>query len=88
MEIPPIPSRNQNRTQTTQSSQGSENRFEEKRPSLLEGITLKMTAKGRYYWDINAFGELNQELVLKIKEMDRYLRSEFPSNVNTLPDEE
>lgn len=47
-----------------------------------------MTAKGRYYWDINAFGELNQELVLKIKEMDRYLRSEFPSNVNTLPDEE
>lgn len=54
---------------------------------LQEGINLKMTAKGYYYWDINAYGDLSEAMIIRIKEIDRVLRGEFPQNVSTLPTE-
>jgi hypothetical protein len=50
-----------------------------------EGISLKMTAKGYYYWEINASGQLNQELISKLKEIDLILKQEFPRNVTMIP---
>lgn len=51
---------------------------------LREGINLKMTAKGYYYWEINSYGELNAGLVAKIKQIDNLLKAEFPQNVTTI----
>ena len=54
---------------------------------LQEGINLKMTAKGYYYWEINTYGDLNAGLVEKIKQIDQILRQEFPQNVTVIPTE-
>ena len=46
-----------------------------------------MTAKGKYYWDITAYGNLVEQ-VPKLKEIDRYLKEEFPDNVTVVLEEE
>lgn len=71
-QIPVIPSR-QNQSQRSNSQTKEENK-----PWFREGISLKMTAKGKYYWDINAYGDLLPSLIYKIKEIDNALRQEFP----------
>jgi hypothetical protein len=81
MEIPPIPSR-QN-PNIRQYSPIRQNNIEEKKPNFVEGINLKMTAKGKYYWEIQAYGELNIGLVRKISAIDEYLKKEFPNNATT-----
>ena len=48
---------------------------------LREGVNLKMTAKGYYYWEINTYGTLNAGLIQKVKSLDTMLRSAFPENV-------
>ena len=61
---------------------------ESETPSWLrEGLNLKMTAKGYYYWEINSYGDLNAGLIGRIKEIDAVLRREFPQNVTTLTQE-
>lgn len=52
---------------------------------LREGISLKMTAKGYYYWEINCYGDINAALIVRMKEIDGALRREFPQNVTELP---
>ena len=53
---------------------------ERNKSPLLEGITIKMTAKGKYYWDIQAYGKLDENLVLKVSEINKFLIREFPNN--------
>jgi len=89
MDIPPIPaSKPVTYTGTSVPSVPSLQTDKERVKALLEGITLKMTAKGRYYWDIQAYGALDEGLVLKLSETDKRLKTEFPENVTTIPDAE
>jgi len=85
MEIPPIPGRNsQGVPGPTATGRKIE---EEKKTGMVEGITLKMTAKGKYYWDIQVYGDLDEGDVLRLKEIDNYLKREFPENVTNITEE-
>lgn len=55
-------------------------------PWYREGINLKMSAKGYYYWEINAYGDLDVGLVNRISKIDDILRKSFPQNVMALPE--
>lgn len=57
-----------------------------------EKITLKMTAKGAYYWDIEVLGTvdvpggayiLNGTEVTRLKLADETLKQNFPNNTTT-----
>ena len=75
--IPPVP-----------ASQKRQPEKESNTPAWLrDGISLKMTAKGYYYWEINCYGEVNADLLAKIIAIDDALRREFPRNVTTIPQE-
>lgn len=84
----PIPGIPVNRQSSSISSVPGVQKDWEKPKGLLEGIDLKMTAKGRYYWDIQVYGDLDEGDVLRLKEIDTYLRREFPENVTNIPDSE
>lgn len=97
MDIPPIrPKSNTGSYQTTgptSSSVGSpgssatgQHIQEERKSGMMEGITVKMTAKGKYYWDIQAYGELGQSLTQKVVDMNNNLKNAFPENT-TVPEE-
>jgi hypothetical protein len=87
MEIPSIPPARSGSYPTPAVQSSSPNFSQDKKLNLVEGINLKMTAKGKYYWDINAYGDLDERLVFRISEMNRILKAEFPGNTSTSPDE-
>ena len=86
MNIPPIPARTDASIGRPGTSATGRRIEEEKKPGMVEGITLKMTAKGKYYWDIQVYGDLDEGDVLRLKEIDNYLRREFPENVTNTTD--
>ena len=58
-------------------------------PPNEENITLRLTAKGVYYWDISLRGNpLDKDIVSRLVEMDASLRAAFPKNVLEAPQEE
>lgn len=55
-------------------------------PWNREGINLKMTAKGYYYWEISVYGDVGPEMVKRLEELDDYLKKTFPKNTTQIPE--
>ena len=74
MSVPIIPAKGQQVKSQVQSSGF--------RDFSTESISLKMTAKGSYYWDISVNGspKINEEEVKRLISIDKSLKEAFPKN--------